>query len=62
VKALFLMVLVACGGGAPPVTDITTAASYEEEQRACVDKAATRADADACRDKIKQKYGRDAGQ
>lgn len=54
--ALLLLSASACKPGEPDVAK--TSAEYEAEQLACVDRAATREGADACRDEVKRRYGR----
>lgn len=60
-----LLVGIAIGGcTASTGQNAVIAGSYEADQLACVDKAASRVEADACRCVVKARYGRpcaDAG-
>jgi hypothetical protein len=50
----------ACGAfqGTPSAADEATVAAYQAEQLACVDSAETRGDADACRARVRARFGR----
>lgn len=57
-RTILFLVMTSCGADTQPAADVTT---YEAEQAACVEKAATRQEADDCRDAVKRRFGRDAG-
>ena len=49
---------IAVGGAACAAGNASTAASYEAQQLACIDHAASRAEADQCRCEVKASFGR----
>lgn len=52
------MGLVLLGCGASTQENAATAGAYEAEQLACIDRAQTRGEADACRCAVRARYGR----
>ncbi len=58
--SLISVALLGCAGAASDASNAVTAGQYEALQLACVNKAATRAEADSCRNAVKAQFGRAA--